>query len=145
MSAALSRLLVAVSSPWASEKLAQPIADLALRLKCEVVVTHVARLQETDEEESAVSERGEQTIERLASLLRTRGIKCEGVMLFEDHVDPAKLILSTAHAKGCTAIALGLAGKGASKRLVSGDMPAAIIRQADLPVILLPANWDGKL
>src|SRR6478736_2240421 len=58
---AVSRLLVAVSSPWASEKLAQPIADLAERLRCEVVVIHVARLQETDEEESAVSERGEQT------------------------------------------------------------------------------------
>lgn len=145
MPAAVSRLLVAVSSPWASEKLAKPIGDLAERLHCEVLITHVARLQDTDEEESAMSERGEQTIERLASLLRTRGIKCEGVMLFEDHHDPAKLILQTAHAKGCTAIALGLAGKAATKRLVSGDMPASIIRQADLPVLLLPANWDGKL
>ncbi len=142
---AVSRLLVAVSSPWASEKLAKPIADLAERLRCEVLITHVARLQDTDEEESAMSERGEQTIERLASLLRTRGIKCEGVMLFEDHADPAKLILKTAHAKGCTVIALGLASKVATKRLASGDMPASIIRQADLPVLLLPANWDGKL
>ena len=48
----MSRLLVAVSSPWASDKLADPIADLARRLEASVHVAHVATLQETDEHES---------------------------------------------------------------------------------------------
>lgn len=141
----MSRILVAVSSPWASERLAGPIADLAHRLRCEVLVTHVARLQETDEEESAASERGEQTLERFASLLRSKGVRCDGLMLFEKREDPAGLILHAARSHNCSAIVLGLAARGPAKRLASGDVPANIIRLADLPVILLPANWDGRL
>ena len=35
-----SRLLVAVSSPWASEKFLAPIADIANRLEADVIVAH---------------------------------------------------------------------------------------------------------
>ncbi|MEM1213505.1 MAG: universal stress protein [Planctomycetota bacterium] len=140
---AKTKLLVAVSSPWASEKLVAPIADLAQRLGGEVLVAHVATLQEEDEHESDAAQRGEQTLDLMVLGLREAGVAAEGVMLFSD--DTAKAIMNTARARDCTAIALGLTGKGVLKRLIAGDVPANIIRQSDLPVLLLPANWDGTI
>ncbi|MEM6333407.1 MAG: universal stress protein [Planctomycetota bacterium] len=136
-----SRMLVAVSSPWASEKLAEPIRDLAARLDAEVVVAHVATLHEEDEHESDATQRGEQTLKLMTDGLREAGLEAEGVMLFSD--DTSKAILNTARARNCTVIVLGLTGKGVLKRLIAGDVPANLIRQTDLPVLLCPANWDG--
>jgi len=31
------------------------------------------------------------------------------------------------------------------KRLIAGDVPANIIRQSELPVLLCPANWSGTI
>jgi len=134
-------MLVAVSSPWASEKLAEPIRDLAARLGSEVVVAHVATLHEEDEHESDATQRGEQTLKLMTDGLREAGLEAEGVMLFSD--DTSKAILNTARARQCTMIVLGLTGKGVLKRLIAGDVPANLIRQTDLPVLLCPANWDG--
>src|SRR2546423_13741454 len=39
----MSRILVAVSSPWASEKVAEPLAGLAKQLDAEVLAVHVSR------------------------------------------------------------------------------------------------------
>ena len=138
-----SKILIAVSSPWASEKLAQPIADLARRLEAEAVVAHVATLHEEDEHESDATQRGEQTLKLLSDELREAGITTDGVMLFSD--DTPKAILNTAKARGCTMIVLGLTGKGVLKRLIAGDVPTNIIRQAQVPVLLVPANWDGRV
>jgi nucleotide-binding universal stress UspA family protein len=136
-------LLVAVSSPWASEKLATPIVDLAHRLDAEAVVAHVAHSHDQDEHESDARQRGEQTLNLLTENLRRGGITAEGVMLFSD--DIAKALINTARARGCTMIVLGLTGKGVLKRLIAGDVPANLIRQADLPVLLCPANWSGTV
>ncbi|MEM9417581.1 MAG: universal stress protein [Planctomycetota bacterium] len=138
-----SKMLVAVSSPWASEKLAGPIADLAKRLSAEVLVSHVTTLHDEDEHESDATQRGEQTLKLIVDELREAGIETEGVMLFSD--DTAKAILNTAKARECTMIVLGLTGKGVLKRLIAGDVPANIIRQADMPVLLCPANWNGMI
>ena len=138
-----SRILVAVSSPWASEKLAGPITDIAKRLDANVVVAHVAEVQEEDESESDATQRGEQTLKLLKDELAEVGLEAEGVMLFAD--DTAKAILNTARARGCSLIVLGLTGKSAFKRLIAGDVPTNIIRQADLPVLLCPANWNGRI
>ena len=136
-------MLVAVSSPWASDKLMAPIADLANRLDAEAVVAHVATLKDEDEHESDAAARGEETLKLLTDGLRQAGITTEGVMLFAD--DTAKAILNTARARNCTLIVLGLSGKGVLRRLIAGDVPGNLIRQADLPVLLCPANWSGTI
>lgn len=138
-----SRLLVAVSSPWASQKLVEPIGDLAKRLDAEVLVAHVAHLQDEDEDETDAQQRGEQTLQLFTEALQASGVKAEGLMLFSD--DVPKAILNTAKKRGCTAIVVGLTGKGVLKRLIAGDVPGNIIRQADLPVLLCPANWSGNI
>ncbi len=136
-------MLIAVSSPWASQKLAAPIADLARRLEAEVVVAHVAQLHDEDEHETDAQQRGEQTLQLLTDQLSDAGVRTESLMLFSD--DVSKAILNTAKARSCTLIVLGLTGKGVLKRLIAGDVPANIIRQADLPVLLCPANWMGMI
>lgn len=138
-----SKLLIAVSSPWASEKLTTPLADMAKRLEAEVVVAHVAQLQDEDENESDAKQRGEQTLKLLTQGLNQAGVRAEGVLLISD--DVPKAIINAAKARGCTMIVLGLTGKGVFKRLIAGDVPGNIIRQADLPVLLCPANWVGMI
>jgi nucleotide-binding universal stress UspA family protein len=136
-------MLVAVSSPWASEKLTGPIADLARRIDAAVVVAHVAHLHEEDEQESDATERGEQTLKLMCDALKASGITAEGVMLFSD--DTVKAILNTARNRDCTMIVLGLTGRGVLRRLIAGDVPGNLIRQTDLPVLLCPANWNGLI
>jgi nucleotide-binding universal stress UspA family protein len=138
-----SRILVAVSSPWASQKLTEPIVDLARRLDAEAVIAHVANLREEDESETDAKQRGEQTLKMLTKAMLDADIEAQGVMLFSD--DIAKAIINTAKARECTLIVLGLSGKGMLKRLIGGDVPANIIRQCDIPVLLCPANWTGRL
>ncbi|MEM9883018.1 MAG: universal stress protein, partial [Planctomycetota bacterium] len=96
-----------------------------------------------DEHESDATERGKQTLRTLVTQLADAGVEAEGIMLFSD--DTAKAILNTAKARECTVIVLGLTGKGVLKRLIAGDVPANIIRQADMPVLLCPANWNGTI
>ncbi len=138
-----SRMLIAVSSPWASQKLASPIADMAKRLDAEGVIAHVAQLHDEDEHETDAQQRGEQTLQLLNDQLNEAGVTVESLMLFAD--DVSKAILNTAKARSCTMIVLGLTGKGVLKRLIAGDVPANIVRQADMPVLLCPANWNGSL
>lgn len=138
-----SKLLVAVSSPWASEKLAAPITDLATRLGASVLVAHVTQQQDEDEKESDAAQRGQQTLSLLTDALGNAGVEAEGIMLYAD--DIPKAILNTAHARHCTIVVLGLTQKGALQRLFGGDVPSNFIRQADLPVLLCPAAWSGTV
>ena len=138
-----SRLLVAVSSPWASQKLTDPLVDLAKRLDAEVVIAHVANLQEEDESEADAKNRGEQTLKMLTRAMLDSGIDAQGVMLFSD--DVAKAILNTAKARQCSLIVLGLSSKSVIKRLIGGDVPSNIIRQTEIPLMLIPSNWNGKV
>ena len=140
---AQSKLLVAVSSPWASEKLTAPMVDLAGRLGAEVIVAHVAQQQDEDEKASDAEQRGQQTLNTLTDALKSAGIAAEGLMLYAD--DTAKAILNTAHARNCTLVVLGFSQKGTLQRLLGGDVPANFIKQADLPVLLCPAAWDGVI
>jgi len=140
---AKSRVLVAVSSPWASEKLVGPISDLAQRLDAEVIVAHVAHPRVEDESESDTRQRGEQTLSVLTDALRAKGIEAEGLMLYSD--DIARALLKSAHARACTLIVLGFTGRGRLQRLFGGDVPANLMRQSDLPVLMYPGGWSGTV
>ncbi|MEQ9454169.1 MAG: universal stress protein [Phycisphaeraceae bacterium] len=138
-----TRILIAVSSPWASEKLVTPLTDLANRLGATVVVAHVAMLMDDEETEQEANHRGEKTLSVLTEGLGKSGIAAEGIMLYSDHV--AKAILNTAAKYSCTLIVLGLTGRGVLKRLIAGDVPTNIVRQSTIPVLLCPAGWEGVI
>ena len=138
-----SRILVAVSSPWASEKQAEVVADLASRLDAEAVVVHVAQVRDEDDDESDSRQRGEQTLNLLTEALKQAGVQADGLMLFS--ADAAKAILSTANARRCTLIVIGASQKGKVKRMFGGDLPHTIAQHTKIPVMILPVDWSGTV
>jgi len=141
--AASSRILVAVSTPWASDKLFVTVRDLADRLGASVVVAHVARPTEEDESTDDTRQRGEQTLSTLTSRLSDANVPAEGLLLYGD--DVSRAILNAADAQSATLIVLGLSGKGRVARLLAGDIPQQITRQAHVPVLLFPPDWSGTI
>lgn len=140
---ASSRILVAVSSPWASEKLVAVMRDLALRLSAHVIVAHVAKPTDQDDSNQDVRTRGEQTLNAMTRKLTDAGVSAEGVMLFGDDVGQA--ILNAAASQSVSLIVLGMSGKGRLLRILAGDIPNKIMRNANLPVLTLPPDWSGTL
>jgi len=138
---ARSRLLVAVSTAWASDRVFQTVRDLAKRLRASVVVPHVAQPNEEDESEVDTRQRGELTLKTLADKLDEAGITVETELLFGD--DVAKAVLNAAEAHKVTLIVLGASGKGRMARLLAGDVPQQVLRQVDRPVLVFPPDWSG--
>ncbi len=138
----MSRILVAVSSPWAAEKAVQPMTDLANRLSAEVLVVHVSRPSAGQMREQEQSE-GEAAISMLRTKLEERGVTVQTLLMFSD--DIAKAILNTATERGVSLIALGLTGKNIFARLLAGNVPVELIKNTKIPVLLLPPDWNGEL
>lgn len=138
----MSRILIAVSSPWASQRLIEPVADLATRLQAEVVVTHVSRPSGGQLREQEQSE-GEAAVKLLAETLRGRDIKVDTLLLFADDIAPA--IINTAVEEKVSLIVLGMTGKNMFARLIAGNVPVELIKQTRVPVLLIPPDWDARL
>lgn len=138
-----SRILVAVSTPWASDKLCATIEDLAARLDASVVVAHVARPTEQDDSAEQTRERGERTLKALTDRLNEANIPSEGLLLYGD--DVSRAVLNAADEQEATLVVLGLSGKGRVARLLAGDIPQQIIRQSRVPVLLYPPDWSGTI
>lgn len=138
-----SRILVSVSTPWSSDKLRATVLDLAGRLNATVVVAHVARATEQDESDDDTRIRGEQILSTLTSSLTEHNIPTEGLLLYGD--DVARAILNAAEAQNATLIVLGLTGRNRLRRLISGDVPQKVLRNATVPVLLYPPDWSGTI
>ena len=104
----MSRILIAVSSPWAAEKVVAPLADLAHRLEAEVLVVHVSRPSGGQMREQEQAD-GEAAISFLRTKLQERDVAVQTLLMFSD--DIARAILNTAAEREVTLIVLGLTGK----------------------------------
>jgi nucleotide-binding universal stress UspA family protein len=138
----MSRILVAVSSPLAAKKLAQPVADLASRLAAEVLVVHVSRPSGGQMREQEQAE-GESAINVLGGQLTDRGITVQTVLMFSD--DIARAILNAANERNITLIVLGMTAKNVFARLLAGNVPVELIKNTRIPVLLLPPDWAGTI
>src|SRR6201995_507548 len=104
----MSRILVAVSSPWAAEKVADPLAGLAQQLAAEVLVVHVSRPSGGQMREQEQAD-GEAAIRFLREKLQARGVAVQDLLMFSD--DIARAVLNTAVERDVSMIVLGLTGK----------------------------------
>lgn len=138
----MSRILVAVSSPWAAEKAVEPMSDLAKRLGAEVLVIHVSRPSAGQMREQEQAD-GEAAINILREKLQERQIVVQTLLLFSD--DIARAILNTAVEREVSLIVLGLTGKNVFARLLAGNVPVELIKNTKIPVLLLPPDWSGAL
>lgn len=138
----MSRILVAVSSPWAAQKVVGPVTELAKRLLAEVLVVHVSRpsggqMREQEQEE------GESAVSLLRDKLQERSVAVQTLLLFSD--DIARAILNTAVDREVTLIVLGLTGKNIFARLLAGNVPVELIKNTRIPVLLLPPDFNGTI
>ena len=138
----MSRILVAVSSPWAAQKAIEPVGDMAKRLGAEVLVVHVSRPSGGQMREQEQAE-GESAISLLRNSLQERGLTVQVLLLFSE--DIARAILNVAAEREVTLIALGLTGKNVFARLLAGNVPVELIKNTRVPVLLLPPDWSGTI
>jgi nucleotide-binding universal stress UspA family protein len=138
----MTRLLVAVSSPWAAQKILDCITDLAKRLSAEVLAVHVSRPsggQMRDQEQAD----GEAAISFLRDALEKQNIAVQTLLMFSD--DIARAVLNTATEHEVSMIVLGLTGKNVFARLLAGNVPVELIKNTRIPVLLLPPDWAGSI
>lgn len=135
----MSRILIAVSSPWAAEKVADSIADLAKRLSADVLVVHVSRPSGGQLREQEQAD-GEAAIRLLRDRLQQKDVPVQDLLMFSD--DIARAILNTAVERNVTLIVLGLTGKNVFARLLAGNVPVELIKNTRVPVLILPPDWN---
>ena len=135
----MSRILIAVSSPWAAERVADSVADLARRLGAEVLVVHVSRPSGGQLREQEQAD-GESAIRLLRDKLQQKGVAVQDLLMFSD--DIARAILNTAAERDVSLIALGLTGKNIFARLLAGNVPVELIKNTKIPVLILPPDWN---
>ena len=138
----MSRILIAVSSPWASERVMEPLADLARRIHAEVLVVHVSRPSGGQMREQEQAD-GESAIRVLREQLEQRGVVVQTLLMFSD--DIARAILNTAIEREVTLIVLGLTGKNVFARLLAGNVPVELIKNTRIPVLILPPDWSRQI
>jgi nucleotide-binding universal stress UspA family protein len=138
----MSRILVAVSSPWAAQRVVEPVADLARRLGAEVLVVHVSRPSGGQMREQEQSE-GEAAIRLLREKLLARNIAVQDLLMFSD--DIARAVLNVAVEREVTLICLGLTGKNVFARLLAGNVPVELIKNTRIPVLLFPPEHKGNI
>lgn len=131
----MSRILIAVSSPWAAERVGGVVADLATRLGAEVLVVHVSRPSAGQMREQEQAE-GENAIAVMRGVLQEARLTVQTLLLFSD--DIARAILNTAKERECTLIVLGMTGKNVFARLMAGNVPVELIKSTRIPVLMLP-------
>ena len=138
----MSRILVAVSSPWASERMVDPLSELAKRISAEVLVVHVSRPSGGQMREQEQAD-GESAISMLRAKLEERGVNVQTLLMFSD--DIARAIINTAIERQITLIVLGLTGKNVFARLLAGNVPVELIKNTKVPVLLLPPDFRGTI
>jgi nucleotide-binding universal stress UspA family protein len=138
----MSRILIAVSSPLAAKKLAQPVAELAAKLGADVLVVHVSRPSGGQMREQEQTE-GEAAISLLGGQLSDRGISVQTLLMFSD--DIARALLNTAMERDISLIVLGMTGKNVFARLLAGNVPVELIKNTRVPVLLLPPDWTKPI
>jgi len=136
----MSRILIAVSSPWAAQKVVDTLADMAKRMSAEVLVVHVSRPSGGQMREQEQAD-GEAAISLLREKLAERQITVQTLLMFSD--DIARAILNTATEREVTLIVLGLTGKNVFARLLAGNVPVELIKNTKIPVLLLPPDFSG--
>ena len=135
----MSRILVAVSSPYAAQKVVDIVADLAKRLAAEVLVVHVSRPSGGQLREQEQAD-GEAAIRFLREKLQERELVVQDLLMFSD--DIARAIINTAVERDATMIVLGLTGKNVFARLLAGNVPVELIKNTRVPVLILPPDWS---
>ena len=109
----MSRILAAVSSMQAAQRITEPLADLARRLNAEVLVTHISPPASGHMREREQAD-GEQAIALLRTELEKRHIGVQTLLLFSD--DISRALISNAAERQATRSQGGVERRGGDPR-----------------------------
>lgn len=138
----MSKILVAVSSSLAAQRLVDPVGDLAKRLGAEVLVVHVSRPGGSQNREQDEAE-GDNAVRTLQDGITAKGVSVQTLLMFSD--DIARAVLNTAEEQQATLLCLGLTGKNVFARLLAGNVPVELIRNTKIPVLLFPPDFKEQV
>jgi K+-sensing histidine kinase KdpD len=134
----MSKILLAVSEQWSGDKRLDALGQWANRLDAPIIAVHVAvGLSENTREESP----GERALKDVVAQLKKTNPRVESLLLFAN--DLADGIFQAANEHGATMIVMGLSRQGVLERLIEGNIQRVILNKSHLPILALPADWNG--
>jgi len=86
---------------------------------------------------------GEAAVRLLSDRLASKNVAVQTLLMFSD--DIARAIINTAVERQITLIVLGLTGKNIFARLLAGNVPVELIKNTQIPVLLLPPGFNGTI
>ncbi|MGC9259951.1 MAG: universal stress protein [Phycisphaerae bacterium] len=134
----MSKILLAVSEQWSGDKRLDTLGQWANRFDAPIIAVHVVvGLSENTKEESP----GERALKSVVGQLKKTNPRVESLLLFAN--DLADGIFQAANEHGATMIVMGLSRQGVLERLIEGNIQRVILNKSQLPILALPADWNG--
>ncbi len=145
------KLLVATDFSPQTRKVLDVAKRLALALDASLCVLHVAAPEPAfktytagerqDRDETAAEYRQEhRLVQEAAGAMRDAGIEARALMV---QGPPAKVIVGEADKLDADLIILGSHGFGAVFKMLLGSVSSAVLKKADRPVLIVPADRDA--
>jgi nucleotide-binding universal stress UspA family protein len=136
----MSKVMLAISDHWIADARIDAIAHWTLQLQREVICVHISP---SGLEPEHLETPGEKVLKDITARIAKINPKVQSLLLFATDITEA-LNRAIAEHKA-TLLVMGLSRQGLIERLIEGNIPRAILAQCRVPVLALPANWDGVI
>ncbi|WP_066567917.1 universal stress protein [Snodgrassella sp. CFCC 13594] len=147
------KIMVPVDDSAASMRALHEAIDLAKLCQATLRAVHVVDLAQfswggtgylqSEEVRKAIESAGEKVLARTTDLLNHENIRHETAILESAGDKIANLIVDDAHANQVDLLVMGTHGFSGIMHALMGSVAEGVLRQADMPVMLLRVRKDG--
>lgn len=145
----MQRILVAIDFSDGSEALVEWAASLALALRAEISLVHVAEPdpdfigyepgpQSVRDAHAREFRSAHRRIQALADGLRARGVSAKALLVQGPTVET---LVNEARREGADVIVMRSHGRSALSRALLGSVSEGVLRAGCCPVLVVPATW----
>lgn len=136
----MPKILLAVSEHWICDRRIDALASWTARLQAGVLVVHIVAgaLQEGRTETP-----GERILREVTARMLNANPNTESLLLFAN--DIVEAINKTILSHNVSMLAIGLSRPGLLERLIEGNVQRSLLAACRIPILALPADWDGVL
>lgn len=136
----MSKVMVAISDHWVSDARIDALARWTLQQQGEVICVHISPSGLVP---GHLETPGEKILKDITARIARINPKVQSLLLFATDITEA-LNKSIAEHKA-SLLVMGLSHQGLIERLIEGNVPRAILAQCRVPILALPADWDGVI
>jgi nucleotide-binding universal stress UspA family protein len=134
------KIMLAISDHWVCDARIDALATWTLKLEREVLCVHVAPGGMQPEH---IETPGEKVLRDITARIAKINPNVQSLLLFA--TDIAEALNKTISEHRVSLLVMGLSRQGLLERLIEGNIPRAIFAQCQIPILALPANWDGVI